>query len=81
MAVFFDYYVINTVLSAYRSGTITVVWNASANTVEFTDQSTNDLGGYTDGLTFSVAITSDNLELNVGISVDTWIVKIGARVL
>jgi hypothetical protein len=80
-AVFFDYYAINTTLSAYRSGTVIAVWNATANTTEFTDTSTNDLGGSTAGLTFSVAITSNNLELTATISTGTWTVKIGARVL
>jgi hypothetical protein len=81
VAVFFDYYAINTTLSSYRSGTVMAVWNATANTVEFTDTSTNDLGGSTAGLTFSVAITSNNLNLTANISANTWTVKIGARVL
>ena len=80
-AVFFDYYAINTTSSAYRSGTVMVVWNATANTAEFTDTSTNDLGGSTAGLIFSVAITSNNLELTATISTGTWTIKIGARVL
>ena len=81
VAVFFDYYAINTTSSAYRSGTVMVVWNATANTAEFTDASTNDLGGSTVGLTFLVAITSNNLELTASISTGTWTVKIGARIL
>ena len=81
VSVFFDYYVINTTLSSYRCGTIMAVWNASDNTVQFTDTSTKDLYGSTVGLTFLVAITSNNLELTASISTGTWTVKIGARIL
>ena len=81
VAVFFDYYAINTTLSSYRCGTVMAVWNASDNTVQFTDTSTKDLYGSTSTLKFSVAITSNNLELTANISANTWTVKIGARVL
>ena len=81
VAVFFDYYAINTTLSSYRCGAIMAVWNASDNTSQFTDTSTKDLYGSTAGLTFSAAITSNNLELTANISANTWTIKIGARVL
>ena len=81
VAVFFDYYAINTTLSSYRCGTVMAVWNASDSTVQFTDTSTKDLYGSTSTLKFSVAITSNNLELTANISANTWTVKIGARVL
>ena len=81
VAVFFDYYAINTTLSAYRCGTVMAVWNATDNIVQFTDTSTKDLYGSTAILKFSVAITSGNLELTAQISANTWTVKIGARIL
>jgi hypothetical protein len=77
----FNYYVINTTTNGYRYGQIMVVWNASANTVEFTDTSTEDLGSSTGGLIFTAGITSDNLELTANITSGTWTIKIGASIL
>lgn len=46
----------------FRSGTIIAVWNASTNTVEYTETTTSDIGDTSD-LTLDVIINSDNVEL------------------
>ena len=77
----FEYYVVNTASSRYRYGQIMAVWNSTNDTVEFTDTSTQDLGGSTAALTFSVAILSNVLTLTANIASGTWTIKIGARIL
>lgn len=77
----FEYYVINTASSYYRYGQIMAVWNSTADTVEYTETSTQDLGGSTAGLTFTLAITSNNLVLTANITSGTWTIKIGVRIL
>jgi hypothetical protein len=79
-AVFIDYYVKNG-SNAYRSGTITGVVNSSANTVSFTEVSVDDLGGTTSGIAFSLAITSNQLELTAVITSGTWDGVVGIRSL
>jgi hypothetical protein len=79
-AVFIDYYVTNG-SSHSRSGTITGVINSSANTVNFTDTSVDDLGGDTSGIAFSLAITSNQLELTAVITAGTWTGVVGIRSL
>ena len=80
-AIFFDYMVKETGASYYRAGTIMSVWNESANTVEYTETSTNDLGGATDGLDFTVKIVSNNLVLEAAIASGTWTVKVSVRIM
>ena len=77
---FIDYYVKNG-SSAYRSGTITGVVDSSANTVSFTEVSVDDLGGATSGIAFSLAITSNQLELTAVITAGTWDGVVGIRSL
>jgi hypothetical protein len=77
----FNYYVINTATNGYRYGQVMVVWNATANTTEFTESSTEDLGSSTEGLAFTASITSDNLKLTANITSGTWTIKIGASIL
>jgi hypothetical protein len=77
----FNYYVINTATNGYRYGQVMVVWNATANTAEFTDTSTEDLGSSTGGLIFTANVTSNNLELTANITSGTWTIKIGASIL
>lgn len=77
----FEYYAINTASSRFRYGQVMVVWNSTSDTVEYTDISTQDLGGSTADLSFSVAIVSNTLTLTANISAGTWTIKIGARIL
>jgi hypothetical protein len=77
----FDYTVIDTGSGARRTGTIMAVWNATSNTVEYTETSTSDLGGATDGLFFQGAITSNNFVLTAKISTGTWNIRLSARLL
>ena len=77
---FIDYYVTNG--SGFsRSGTITGVIDSAANTVNFTDVSVEDLGGTTAGISFSLAITSNQLELTAVITSGVWNGVVGIRPL
>jgi PDZ domain-containing secreted protein len=76
----FDYTVVENG-GARRTGTMLCVWNATANTVEYNETSTNDLGGSTTGLFFSIAITSNKIELTANIASGTWDIKLSARLL
>ena len=78
---FYDYYVFDTSTSAYRAGMINAVWNATANTIEYNELATNDLGGPTSGLAFSLAINSNNVVLSANITTGTWTGKVAARVM
>jgi hypothetical protein len=81
VAAFIEYYAINTATSAYRAGTVSSVWNSTADTLVYSETSTDDLGGSTIGLTFSAAITSNNFVLTANITTGTWTIKLGTRVL
>ena len=81
VAAFIEYYAINTTTSAYRAGTVSSVWNSTADTLVYSETSTDDLGGSTIGLTFSAAITSNNFVLTANITTGTWTIKLGTRVL
>ena len=76
-----EYYVINTVTNAYRSGTVFAVWNSTADTVEYTEISTNDLGGSTIGIYFTAAIVTNTFTLTANITAGTWTVKLAIRLL
>jgi hypothetical protein len=80
-AIFFDYMIKEETSSYYRAGTIMSVWNESNNTAEYTETSTNDLGGATDGLDFTVKIVSNNLVLEAAIASGTWTVKVSVRIM
>ena len=82
-AIFFDYMAVETVSNPkhYRAGTIMSVWNEDANTVEYTETSTNDLGGPTDGLDFTVKIVSNNCVLEAAIASGTWTIKVSVRIM
>jgi hypothetical protein len=81
VAAFIEYYAINTTTSAYRAGTVSSVWNSTADTLVYSETSTDDLSGSTIGLTFSAAITSNNFVLTANIATGTWTIKLGTRVL
>jgi hypothetical protein len=79
-AAFYDYYIYNATPS-YRAGTIMAVWNATANTVEYTETSTPDLNGTTSGITFSLRISSNNLILKASVTSGSWSIRIGLRLI
>ena len=66
---------------ARRVGTIMAVWNSGSDTVDYTESSTNDLGGSTTGIYFEAAIASNNFELTAKITAGTWDIKLSARLL
>jgi hypothetical protein len=74
---YFDYYIRNN--NSSRAGTIYSIWNNS--NVELTDTCTNDLGGTTNSVTFSMDISSSYARLICGISSGSWTLKISARLL
>jgi hypothetical protein len=77
---FFEYVAIETGTGARRAGTVVCVWNAAADTADYLETSTMDLGGSTTGLSFSVAIASNVLTLTANITAGTWTIKLSARV-
>lgn len=58
-----------------RAGTIVACWNASGNTTEYAETSTNDIGD-TSQLTFDVDISSDNVRLQATATSDNWEVRV-----
>ena len=60
--------------SGIRAGTITGVWSATTNLVEYYEISTNDIGN-TQGVILNVDISSDNLRLITTVSGGTWTMK------
>ena len=76
-AAFYDYSTNNG--TAYRSGTVMVVWDGT--NVVYTDTSTSDLGGSTIPISFSAVISGSNIVLSAEIVSGTWTVKIGARII
>jgi hypothetical protein len=79
-AAFYDYYIYNATPS-YRAGTIMAVWDASSDTVEYTETSTPDLNGTTSGITFSLRISSNNLILKANVTSGIWSIRLGLRLV
>jgi hypothetical protein len=63
----------------YRAGTVMVIWNG-ANSIEFTDTSTNDIGSTT-GVNFTPDLNAGNVRLKVTTPAGTWAVKTAVRLL
>ena len=74
----FDYVVYNGSQNS-RAGTVIVVWNSTLAT--FTDLSTPDIGGVTEGVVFSVTNDGTNVTLSVNIASGTWNVIGGTRII
>lgn len=64
----------------FRTGTVHGVWNATANTVEYNDTSTSDIGD-TSPLVLSVDITTDNVRLVATPASGTWTVSFSRKTL
>lgn len=73
---FFDYYVKNG--SNMRIGTVMATWDGS--NVVYTDYSSADLGN-TNGIEFTVTLSSPNVQLNAIITSGTWTVQTGIRLI
>jgi len=58
-----------------RAGTIVGVWEATGNTTEYTETSTNDIGD-TSQLTFAVDISGDQVRLQATATSDNWEVRV-----
>ena len=85
-AAFFDYYCKNTLSSSSRAGSISVVWDESNNTIDYTETSTNDINGSTEHLYFSttietIGLNSGKMVLSANISSGSWNIKAGARIV
>jgi hypothetical protein len=76
-AAYFDYYVQSG--TTLRSGVVTCVWNGT--NVEFTDTSTNDLGGSTAAVVLSVDVSGTTVRLRAAIASGTWTIKTGTRII
>jgi hypothetical protein len=64
---------------AMRSGIVKAVWNNS--TAGYTDVSTTDIVGSTEGIEFTVDVSGGNVRLNAVITSGTWTVKVGTKVV
>ena len=85
-AAFFDYYCKNTLSSSSRAGNISVVWDESNDSIDYTEISTNDINGSTEHLYFSTTIEttgtySGKMVLSANISSGSWNIKAGARIV
>jgi hypothetical protein len=75
---FFDYYVTDG--ASLRCGTVMSVWDSSGNT-RYTDTSSGDLNGSTEGLSFTVETYLTDIILVANITAGTWSIKTSIRVL
>ena len=74
----FDYFVRGS-SNQIRSGVILAAWNCTGAT--YTETSTPDLNGSTEGISFSVDVSSNLVRLNAVVTSGTWIVKVGSRII
>jgi len=74
----FEYYVVNGTGSA-RTGIVMSVWDNT--TATFTDTSTTDLNGSTEGISFTVTVSGGNVRLNGVVTLGVWTVKVGTRII
>jgi hypothetical protein len=62
-----------------RAGVVMSVWDATSAT--FTDNSTPDLNGSTEEISFTVTNDGTNVSLNAVVTSGTWEVKVGTRII
>jgi hypothetical protein len=74
----FDYFVKGN-SNEIRSGVILAAWNCTSAT--YTETSTPDLNGSTEGISFSVDVSSNLVRLNAVVTSGTWDVKVGSRII
>jgi hypothetical protein len=75
---FFDYVVVESGGSR-RAGFVMAVWDSSD--ARYTDNSTPDLNGSTEGITFSVSSGGGVVRLSVTVTSGTWDVKTATRII
>jgi hypothetical protein len=76
-ALFFDYFVKQTLTSGYRCGTVMCVQDGT--NVSYNDNSTSDLNSSTSGLTLSVQISGNNVILVATITSGVYNISCGVR--
>jgi hypothetical protein len=54
-------------------------WNCTGTT--YTDYSTNDLNGSTEGIGFEVDANSNNIRLKAIVTNGTWTIKVATRII
>lgn len=64
---------------AFRAGTLMCVWDGT--NITYTDTSTVDLGGSTQGIKLSASISGQNVIVQSDVTSETWSIKLGARVI
>jgi hypothetical protein len=74
----FDYFV-NGSSNQIRSGFVLAAWNCTSAT--YTETSTQDLNGSTEGISFQVDVVSNNVRLKVIVTDGSWEVKVGSRII
>jgi len=74
----FEYYVVNG-SNATRTGVVMATWDSSTTT--WTEYSTPDLNGTTEGIDFRVGINSPNVELTATVTSGTWTVIVNTRII
>jgi hypothetical protein len=62
-----------------RTGVVMATWDSSNAT--YTEYTTPDLNGSTEGIDFRVAVVSGNVQLNANVTSGTWTVIINTRVI
>jgi hypothetical protein len=80
-AAFVDYYVKNSTTNGLRAGTVVAAWDNTNDGMKFTETTTQDVGGDTDGLLFIPTIQSGNFVLGTQVSNGVWNGKLGVRIL
>jgi hypothetical protein len=73
----FDYYVSDG--TNKRAGTVISVWDGS--TSQYTDYSTPDIGGSTNGISFLTSTDGSNVYFAATVTTGTWTVKVGSRII
>lgn len=74
----FDYFIKGD-SNQIRSGFVLAAWNCSGTT--YTETSTPDLNGSTNGISFNVDVSSNLVRLNAVVTLGTWDVKVGSRII
>jgi hypothetical protein len=77
-AAHFDYFVQGS-SNEIRTGVVMAGWNCTGTT--YTDYSTNDLNGSTEGIGFEVDANSNNIRLKAIVTNGTWTIKVATRII
>ena len=75
-----DYYVVESG-GATRLGTVMAAWNSAGTSTTWTDTSTPDMNGSTEGIGFTVTATGGTVDFNSVVTSGTWTIKIAIRII